>query len=118
MIVEHNLILFHYILGATKFEVQFQYFSKVSTRAGCAGTTYLGIMREAFHIFYGLVLLLQGLFYPLLTFFRRKGGNSEPILIVKRTEWRKSIDCFDLSIETDPSKVGKKGCTNMSVLGL
>ena len=36
-----------------------------------------------------------------------KKENYEPILIVKRTEWRKFIDCFGLSIEADPSKVGK-----------
>ena len=37
-----------------------------------------------------------------------KRENCEPILIVKRTEWRKFIDYFGLSIEADPSKVGKK----------
>ena len=37
-----------------------------------------------------------------------KKENYEPILIVKRTEWRKFIDYFCLSIEADPSKVGKK----------
>ena len=37
-----------------------------------------------------------------------KRGNYDPILIVKRTEWRKFIDYFGQSIEADPSKVGKK----------
>ena len=37
-----------------------------------------------------------------------KRENSEPILIVKRTEWRKFIDYFGQSIEADPSRVGKK----------
>ena len=37
-----------------------------------------------------------------------KRKNSDPILIVKRTEWRKFIDYSGLSIEVDPSKVGKK----------
>ena len=37
-----------------------------------------------------------------------KRGDYEPILIVKRTEWRKFIDSFGRSIEADPSKVGKK----------
>ena len=32
----------------------------------------------------------------------------EPILTVKVTEWRKFIDYFGLSIETNPSSVGKK----------
>ena len=36
-----------------------------------------------------------------------KMENYEPILIVKRTEWRKFINYFGLSIETDPSRVGK-----------
>ena len=34
--------------------------------------------------------------------------NSEPILTVKRTEWRKFIDYFGWSIEADPYKVDKK----------
>ena len=33
--------------------------------------------------------------------------NSDPILIAKRTEWRKFIDYFGPSIESDPSKVVK-----------
>ena len=37
-----------------------------------------------------------------------KRENSEPISIVKRTEWREFIDYFGRSIEDDPSKVGKK----------
>ena len=37
-----------------------------------------------------------------------KRENSEPILIVKRTEWRKFIDYFGLSIEADPYNMGKK----------
>ena len=32
----------------------------------------------------------------------------DPILIVKRTEWRKFINYFGQSIEADPSKVSKK----------
>ena len=37
-----------------------------------------------------------------------KRENSEPIFIVKITEWCKFIDYFGLSIEADPSKSGKK----------
>ena len=37
-----------------------------------------------------------------------KMENSDPILIVKRTEWSKFTDYFGLSIEADPSKVDKK----------
>ena len=37
-----------------------------------------------------------------------KRGNSEPILTVKRTEWRKFIDYLGQSIETYSSRVGKK----------
>ena len=98
----------HRILGAMKFKVHLQNFSKVSTRAGCGGTIYLGITREASHIFCGLILSLQGIFYSLLTSFFLKGGNTEPILTVKRIEWMKFIDYFGLSIEADPSRVGKK----------
>ena len=36
-----------------------------------------------------------------------KRGNSEPILTVKRTEWRKYVDYFVRSIESDPSRLGK-----------
>ena len=37
-----------------------------------------------------------------------KRGKYDPILIVKRTEWRKFIDYFGLSIEANPSRVGIK----------
>ena len=37
-----------------------------------------------------------------------KKGNYDPILTLKRTEWRKFIDHFGLSIEADPSRVFKK----------
>ena len=40
-------------------------FSEVSTRAGLGGTIYSRIMREAYNIFYGLVILMQSLFYSL-----------------------------------------------------
>ena len=50
--------------------------------------------------------------YTLLTdnLVALKKENSEPILIVKITEWRKFIDYFGLSIEANPSMVGKKEC--------
>ena len=37
-----------------------------------------------------------------------KRENHDIILTVKRTEWRKFVDYFDLSIEADPSRVVKK----------
>ena len=37
----------------------------------------------------------------------RKEVNIGLILILKRTEWRKFIDYFGLSIEANPSRVGK-----------
>ena len=37
-----------------------------------------------------------------------KRGNFDPVLTVKRTEWRKYIDYFCRSIEANPSRVGKK----------
>ena len=49
----------------------------------------------------GSVLITTNLFVP-------KKENHEPILKVKRTEWMKFIDYFGLSIEADPSRVGKK----------
>ena len=69
----------------------------------------MGIMREAFYIFYGFILLLQGLFYSiLLNFVELKIKNPDPILTVKRIEWRKFIYYFCLSIETERYGVGKK----------
>ena len=44
-------------------------FYKVATSSGCARAIYLGITRESYHIFYGLILLLKGIFYSLLTLF-------------------------------------------------
>ena len=37
-----------------------------------------------------------------------KRGNTDTILTVKIIEWRKFFDYFGLSIEADPSRVGKK----------
>ena len=36
-----------------------------------------------------------------------KMENTEPVLTLKRTEWKKSINYFGLSIEANPSRVGK-----------
>ena len=72
--------------------------SKVSTRAGCGVAIYVGITRERYHIFYGLILLLRGLSYSLLTFLHWKGKNLELVLIAKRTEWRKFIEYFGRSL--------------------
>ena len=41
-----------------------------------------------------------------LVLLKRK--KSDPILTVKRTEWRKFIDYFGLSIKANQSRVGKK----------
>ena len=60
---------FRYIPGFTKFEVHLQNFPGFFTREGCCGTIYLGITRETSHIFYGLILLLKGLIYSLVTSF-------------------------------------------------
>ena len=53
------------------------------------------------HITAGCILLTSNL-------VALKRGNYEPILTVKRSEWSKSIDYFGLSIDADPSRVGKK----------
>ena len=59
------------------------------------------------HILYlGTIIEGSSLLTDNLVFLRR--GNSEPILTVKRIEWREFIGCFGLSIEADPSRVGKK----------
>ena len=59
----------HHILGAMKSEVHLNYFSEVSTMVGCDDTIYLGETREVSHIFYELILLMQGLLCSLLTSF-------------------------------------------------
>ena len=46
-----------------------------------------------------------------------KKGNADPILVLKRTGWRKFIDYFGLSIEADLYKVVKKN-VHFSVLGI
>ena len=48
--------------------------------------------------------------YVLLTanLVALKRVNPDPILTVKRTEWRNFIDYFGLSIDAYPSSVGKK----------
>ena len=46
-----------------------------------------------------------------------KRGNSEPILTVKITGWSNFIDYFGQSIESDPSRVGKKNI-HFSILGI
>ena len=43
--------------------------------------------------------------------------NHEPILAVIITEWRKLIDYFGTSINTNPSRVGKKNAY-FSILGI
>ena len=58
----------------------------------------------------GYILFTVDLFAPKII-------NSDPILTLKRTEWRKFIDYFGLSIEANPSKVGKKN-VHFSILGL
>ena len=53
------------------------------------------------HITVGSILLTDNLVVL-------KRGNDEPILIVKRTEWKKFIDYFGLIIEANLCRVGKK----------
>ena len=48
----------------------------------------------------GSVLLTSNLVAP-------KRENPEPILTVNRIEWEKFIDYFGLSIQANPSRVGK-----------
>ena len=97
---------FHHILGAMKFEVHLQNFYEVLTRSGWGVTIYLGLLGNhltyftACSDFSGSILLTANL-------VSLKRENSEPILTVKIVEWRKFIDYSGLSIEADPSRVGK-----------
>ena len=50
-------------------------------------------------------------------FFEMKMEKPEPILTVKITKWRKLVDYFGLSIEGDPSRLGKKN-VHFSILGI
>ena len=50
-------------LGAMKFKVHLQYFSKVLISSVCGGEVYFGITREASLIVNGLILLLKSIFY-------------------------------------------------------
>ena len=55
-----------------KSKVHLQKKSEVLTREDCGGTIDFGITGDALHIFYGLIVLLQGLFYSLPTSFSEK----------------------------------------------
>ena len=50
----------------------------------------------------------EGYFLTNANLINLKRENIDPILIVKRNECRKLIDYFGLSIEANPSRVGKK----------
>ena len=51
--------------------------------------------------------ITAGFIFLVANIVALKRGNSRPILIVKRTDWMIFVDYFDISIETDLSKVGK-----------
>ena len=76
----------------------------------------MGTTREAYNIFYGLILLLR-IFLLTSNIIFLKRENTEPILIIKIIEWRKFIDYLGLSIEANPSRVGKR-TYRLSLLGL
>ena len=81
--------------------------------AGCGGTMYniSGENKGSISHLLQLDTITEGYFLITsnLLFFKRE--NPEPILIMKRIEWRKFIDYFGLSIETDPTRVDKKNVT-------
>ena len=52
----------HHILYATKFEVHVHNFSEVSKGVGCGGTINVRTTREAYQVFYRLILFLKGIF--------------------------------------------------------
>ena len=59
----------HHILCAINIEVHLQNVSEALTRSQYSRTIYFVITMESYHIFYGLILLIQGLFYSLLVLF-------------------------------------------------
>ena len=99
---------FRHILGATKFEVPLQNFSKVSARAGCGVKIYLGIIMEAYQIFLRLFTINKGSILISSNLVALKRGNPDPILTVKIIEWGRFIDYFGLSIEAVPIQRGQK----------
>ena len=58
------------------------------------------------HIFQ-LDTITEGYFLLVANLVALKNENSEPISTEKRTERSKFLDYFGLSIEADPSRVGK-----------
>ena len=62
------------------------------------------------HITTGYVLLITNL-------VEVKRRNTGPILIVNRTEWSRLIGYLGLSIEANPSRVGKNN-VYLSILGI
>ena len=52
--------------------------------------------------------ITEGYFLLTAKVVASKRENPEPILTVKIIEWRKFINYFGLSIEADPSRVGRK----------
>ena len=49
-----------------KVQSEIAHFLKVSAWRGCDSTIYLRIMMEAYHIFYRLILLMQGMSYSII----------------------------------------------------
>ena len=60
--------------GCHEVQSAFSAFSEFLTRAGFGDIIYLGITKEASHIFYGWFLLMKGLLYSLLALLQRQGG--------------------------------------------
>ena len=93
--------------GCHEVRIVLSDFSKVSTRKGYGDTIYLGITGSISHLL-RLDPFNAGSIFLNVKLVALKKGNYEPIWAFKITEWRKCIDYFGLSIETDPSKVSKK----------
>ena len=88
--------------------MNFHNFFEVSTRAGCGGTMYLVITKEAYHICLCLYYITAGYIVLTANLVVPKRENYDPVSILKRTEYWKFIDYFGLCIDADTSKVGKK----------
>ena len=76
-----------------------QLFSEVLTREGCGGTMYVGDNEGITSHNLCIDTITVGSILLTINLVALKRGNSEPILVVKRTEWRKFIDFLGLSTE-------------------
>ena len=97
----------HHILGAMKFKVHLQNFSKSINKGRIWWYNILRDKEVSISYILRIYNITEG--YVLLNYnlILMKRENTEPILGVKIIEWKKFIDDFGLSIEANPSRVVK-----------